>query len=42
MLADQAGLRKSRLARWMWKLCRIDGRPSRYRSEPPVAFAIQD
>jgi hypothetical protein len=39
MLADQAGLRKSRLARWMWRLCRIDGRPSRYRSEPPVAFS---
>jgi hypothetical protein len=39
MLADQAGLRRSRLARLMWKLCRIDGRPSRYRSEPPVAFA---
>ncbi|AWB92574.1 AurF N-oxygenase family protein [Aeromicrobium chenweiae] len=41
MLADQAGLRRSRTARWMWKLCRIDGRPSRYRSEPPVAFAGQ-
>ncbi|MEV7396596.1 diiron oxygenase [Aeromicrobium sp. NPDC092404] len=39
MLADQAGLRENRLARWMWKLCRIDGRPSRYRSEPPVAFS---
>jgi hypothetical protein len=26
----------------MWRLCRIDGRPSRYRSEPPVAFAAQD
>ena len=39
MLADQAGLRQSRAARLMWRLCRIDGRPSRYRSEPPVAFA---
>ena len=39
MLADQSGLRENRLARWMWKLCRIDGRPSRFRSEPPVAFA---
>jgi hypothetical protein len=42
MLADQAGLRKNPLARLMWKLCRIDGRPSRFRSEPPVAFAHQD
>jgi hypothetical protein len=41
MLADQAGLRKSRLARMMWKLCHIDGRPSRYRSEPPVVYARQ-
>jgi hypothetical protein len=41
MLADQADLRRGRLARLMWKLCRIDGRPSRYRSEPPVAFAAQ-
>ncbi|MRK01504.1 diiron oxygenase [Aeromicrobium sp. S22] len=41
MLADQAGLRETRTARWMWKLCRIDGRPSRYRSEPSVAFAGQ-
>ena len=39
MLAEQSGLRKNRVARWMWKLCRIDGRPSRYRSEPPVAFS---
>ncbi|KAA1399226.1 AurF N-oxygenase family protein [Aeromicrobium ginsengisoli] len=39
MLADQSELRKNRMARWMWKLCRIDGRPSRYRSEPPVAFS---
>jgi hypothetical protein len=38
MLADQAGLRGNPLARMMWRLCRIDGRPSRYRSEPPVAF----
>jgi hypothetical protein len=41
MLADQAGLRRSRMSRLMWRLCRIDGRPSRYRSEPPVAFAPQ-
>jgi hypothetical protein len=38
MLAEQAGL-MNRAARWMWRLCRIDGRPSRYRSEPPVAFS---
>ena len=31
-----------RLARLMWRICRIDGRPSRYRSEPPVAFAGRD
>jgi hypothetical protein len=42
MLADQAGMRKNRLARLMWKVCRIDGRSSRFRSEPPVAFAHQD
>ncbi|MCW2771615.1 MAG: hypothetical protein JWR27_3048 [Aeromicrobium sp.] len=42
MLADQAGLRRGPHARLMWKVCRIDGRPSRYRSEPPVAFAAQD
>jgi hypothetical protein len=39
MLADQAGLRRSRASRLMWRLCRIDGRSSRYRSEPPVVFA---
>lgn len=39
MLAEQSGLRKGRLARWMWRVCKIDGRPSRYRSEPAVAFS---
>ena len=38
MLAEDAGLRRSRISRWMWRRCKIDGRPSRYRSEPPVAF----
>ena len=38
MLAQDSGLRKNRTARLMWRLCKIDGRPSRYRSEPPVAF----
>jgi hypothetical protein len=34
MLAEEAGLRRSRFARFMWRVCKIDGRPSRYRSEP--------
>ncbi len=38
MLAEQSGL-MTRSSRQMWRLCKIDGRPSRYRSEPPVAFA---
>ncbi len=37
MLAEQAGL-MTRSSRRMWRLCKIDGRPSRFRSEPPVAF----
>lgn len=37
MLAEQSGL-MTRSSRVMWKLCKIDGRPSRYRSEPPVAL----
>jgi hypothetical protein len=37
MLAEQAGL-MTRTSRLMWRLCKIDGRPSRYRSEPPVGF----
>ena len=37
MLAEQSGL-MNRVSRLIWKLCRIDGRPSRYRSEPPVAL----
>ena len=37
MLAEQSGL-MTRTSRRLWKLCKIDGRPSRYRSEPPVAF----
>ena len=38
MLAEQSGL-MNRFSRLVWKSCRIDGRPSRYRSEPPVALA---
>ncbi|MFV0496175.1 AurF N-oxygenase family protein [Mycobacterium sp.] len=34
MLAYDTGLMKSRSARLMWRICRIDGKPSRYRSEP--------
>ena len=37
MLAEQSGL-MTRSSRLMWRLCKIDGRPSRYRSEPPVAL----
>lgn len=33
MLAEQSGAMNP-FSRAMWKLCRIDGRPSRYRSEP--------
>ena len=39
MLAEQSGL-MTRTSRRLWKLCKIDGRPSRYRSEPPVAFDL--
>ena len=38
MLAEHSGL-MNRVSRHIWKLCRIDGRPSRFRSEPPVALA---
>jgi hypothetical protein len=34
MLAHDTGLMESRLARLMWRICKIDGKPSRYRSEP--------
>jgi hypothetical protein len=37
MLAEQSGL-MTRSSKRMWRLCKIDGRPSRFRSEPPVAF----
>ena len=36
MLAEEAGL-TSRLSRVLWRLLKIDGRPSRYRSEPASA-----
>ena len=38
MLAGQSPL-INKASRLMWKLCRIDGRPSRYRGEPPVALS---
>ena len=33
MLCDEVGL-MNRPARLMWRICKIDGRSSRYRSEP--------
>jgi hypothetical protein len=33
MLAEQSGL-MTRSSRLMWRLCKINGKPSRYRSEP--------
>ena len=38
MLAEQSGLMNP-VARWVWRLLKIDGRSSRYRSEPPATFA---
>lgn len=38
MLAEESGL-MTRSSRRMWKWCGIDGRPSRYRSEPPVSLS---
>ena len=37
MLAEQSNL-MTRPARALWRLCKIDGPASRYRSEPPPAF----
>ena len=37
-LAEDSGLMNP-LARRVWKALKIDGRPSRFRGEPPVAFA---
>ncbi|MDR7086712.1 hypothetical protein J2X11_001551 [Aeromicrobium panaciterrae] len=37
MLAEQSGL-MTRTSRRMWRLLKIDGRSSRFRSEPSVAF----
>ncbi|EUA57581.1 hypothetical protein I550_0706 [Mycobacterium intracellulare 1956] len=34
MLAYDTGLMETRSARLMWRLCKINGKPSRYRSEP--------
>lgn len=38
MLAEDSGL-MTRSSRRMWKWCGIDGRASRYRSEPPVSLS---
>ncbi|MGA9715802.1 MAG: diiron oxygenase [Aeromicrobium sp.] len=38
MLAEEAGL-MTRVGRFMWRLLKIDGRSSRFRSEPAVAFS---
>ena len=38
MLPEDTGL-MNRVSRRVWKACRIDGRPSRYRSEPASAAA---
>jgi hypothetical protein len=37
MLAYDTGLMENRSARLMWRICKIDGNPSRYRSEPQRA-----
>jgi hypothetical protein len=37
MLAEQSDL-LTRPSRLLWRLCKIDGPASRYRSEPPLAF----
>jgi hypothetical protein len=37
MLAEETGL-MTRAAKVLWRLCKIDGRASRYRSEPSVKF----
>ena len=34
MLAYDTGLMEIRSARLMWRICKINGKPSRYRSEP--------
>jgi hypothetical protein len=36
MLAERSGL-MNRVSRRLWKLLKIDGRPSRYRSQPASA-----
>lgn len=37
-LAEQAGLMNA-VSRRVWRALKMDGRPARYRSEPPVRFA---
>ncbi|MEJ7832771.1 MAG: diiron oxygenase [Nocardioides sp.] len=38
MLAEETGM-MNRVSRWVWRLMRIDGRGSRYRSQPASAAA---
>jgi hypothetical protein len=38
MLAENAGL-MNRVSRRLWRLLKIDGPPSRFRSQPPAAAA---
>ncbi|QBX57234.1 diiron oxygenase [Nocardioides seonyuensis] len=38
MLAEKCGLMNP-FSRWVWRRCKIDGRPSRFRSEPASAAA---
>jgi len=39
MLADETGMRENRAARLMWRLMKIEGRSSRFRSQPASAAA---
>ena len=41
MLAEEAGLMNA-VSRRVWRLCGIDGRSSRYRSEPQPVFSAPD
>ena len=39
MLCHELGLMNP-MALWMWRICKIDGRPSRYRNEPQRAHLV--
>jgi hypothetical protein len=34
MLAYETGMMNNPLSRLIWRICQIDGKPSRYRGEP--------